>query len=77
MTDHTTESDYTGDDVLLDELLARAEEGMLETLSSCVDPDAGLADIFLHHPQQLPARRPRRRSSRRTPSKESQETRRP
>lgn len=75
MTDHTTENEYTNDDVLLDELLARAEEGVLETLSSRVDPDAGLADIFFQHPLRSTSRRTRRRTAQKTG--QAEEARRP
>lgn len=76
MTDHTAETEYTSDDVLLDELLARAEAGVLETLSSSVDLDTGLADIFFQHPMRRTRRRARRRTSQ-DPLEESQATRRP
>ncbi|WHX15601.1 hypothetical protein QFW82_00445 [Streptomyces malaysiensis subsp. malaysiensis] len=75
MTDHTTENEYTSDDILLDELLARTEEGVLEALSSRVDPDAGLADIFFRHPPRRTSRRTHRPTAR-EPSP-AQETRRP
>lgn len=75
MTDHTTENEYTSGDALLDDLLARAEEGVLETLSSRVDPDAGLADIFFENPLRRSSRRAHRRTAR-EPG-QAQETRRP
>ncbi|GAA2236223.1 hypothetical protein [Streptomyces indiaensis] len=75
MTDHTTEDEYTRDDALLDEILARAEEGVLETLSSRVDPDAGLADIFFRHPLRSTSRRTRRRAAQETG--QAKEARRP
>ncbi|MBT2368883.1 hypothetical protein J7E88_27085 [Streptomyces sp. ISL-10] len=76
MTDHTAETEHTSDDVLLDDLLERADVGVLETLSSSVHLDAGPADIFFQHPLRRPARRVRRRTSQ-EPWERSQATRRP
>ncbi|MEU2772888.1 hypothetical protein ABZ646_08145 [Streptomyces sp. NPDC007162] len=72
MTDHTAENEYTSEDVLLDALLVRAETGVLETLSSSVDLDAGLADIFCQHPL-----RARRRTLQHPSADKSEATRRP
>ncbi|QCX74205.1 hypothetical protein C9F11_02510 [Streptomyces sp. YIM 121038] len=77
MTDHTPGTEYTSDDALLDELLTRAEEGVLAALSSRVDPDSGLADIFFQHPLRRASRRTQRRTARQAPAGQAQETQRP
>jgi hypothetical protein len=73
VTDRAAGNEHTNEDALLDELLARTEEGVLGALSFSVDVDTGLAEIFSQHPRRRP---PRRRTSQGS-SEGSQATRRP
>jgi hypothetical protein len=48
--DRSTEFNYTDEDTLLDQLLARTDDSVLSYLETALEHDAGLAHIFHLYP---------------------------
>lgn len=59
--DRSTEFNYTDEDTLLDQLLARTDDSVLSFLETALEHDAGLAHIF----HLYPSRRRRRHRDKR------------